>query len=257
MALYDLMGEDPKKKSEKVIIKKLLNKRMSLDNKSAFEIINNVASKTGVSPSFLAANALQEGMNIAINDDSNEKSAGYEEHDNRYDDLSKYPVDGFLYYGLDRFGEVADKLKKKGYIPEKFDYREYGSMNEKKQKVKTAAFKNNEDALYAKAAMIRDIKDSVNDYAKEKGIKLDQKGIDYFTMGAYNGGMGNAKIMLDELKKSGVNQNEFIDKGMTSRQGVHRNITPRIEKIGWIDKMMYGPVAPSDKKEFSLYKSIQ
>ncbi len=125
MALYDLMGEDPKKESEKVIIKKLLNKRMSLDNKSAFELINNVASKSGITPSFLAANALQEGMNLAINDDNSEVSGGYEEN---FDD--RYPVDGFLYYGLDRFGEVADKLKKKGYIPEGFDYREYGSKNE-------------------------------------------------------------------------------------------------------------------------------
>ena len=254
MALYDLMGEDPKKQSEKVIIKKLLNKKMSLDNKSAFELINNVASKSGITPSFLAANALQEGMNLAINDDNSEKSGAYWEQNVEED---KYPVDGFLYYGLDRFGEVADKLKKKGYIPEGFDYREYGSKNEKKQNIRTAAFKNNEDALFAKAAMIRDLKDSVNDYAKSKGIKLEQKGMDYFTMSAYNGGMGNAKIMLDELKKSGVNQNEFIDKGMTSRQGVHKNITPRMEKMGWIDKMMYGPVAPTNKMEFSLFKSIQ
>jgi hypothetical protein len=78
--------------------------------------------------------------------------------------------------------------------------------------------------------------------------------MDYFTMSAYNGGMGNARIMLDELKKSGVNQNDFVDKGMTSRQGVHKNIVPRMEKIGWIDKMMFGPVAPANKNEFSLYK---
>lgn len=251
MALYELIGEDPKKKSEKVIIKKLLNKKMSLDNKSAFEIIQGVASKTGIAPSFLAANALQEGMNLAINDDNSEKSGGYWEHNVQED---KYPVDGFLYYGLDRFGDMVDGLKKKGYIPDGFDYFEYPSMNEKKQKVRTAAFKNNEDALLAKAAIIRDIKDKVNDYAKGKGIKLEPKAMDYFIMSAYNGGMGNARIMLDELKKSGVNQNDFIDKGMTSRQGVHKNIVPRMEKIGWIDKMMFGPVAPANKIEFSLYK---
>lgn len=242
-------GPGPKsKQSEKVIIKNMLGKKFSLDNKSAVEVINTVASKTGINPAFLAANAFQEGMNLAINDDNAEMSGGYEEmlFDNNIED-NKYPVDGYLYYGLDRFGEMADKLKKKGYISDELDYREYKSMNEKKQPIRTAAFKNNEDALMAKAAMIRDIKDSVSEYANKKGLKLEPKAMDYFIMSAYNGGMGNAKIMMDELKSSKASQDEFIDKGMTSRKGVHKNIVPRMEKMAMISDMIVGPVEPVKK----------
>jgi replicative superfamily II helicase len=240
-------GPGPKskvKESEKVIIKNMLGKKFSIDNKDASEVINTVASKTGLNPAFLAANAFQEGMNLAINDDNAEKSGAYWEQNVEED---SYPVDGFLYYGLDRFGEMADKLKKKGYISDEFDYREYQSMNEKKQPIRTAAFKNNEDALMAKAAMIRDIKDSVDEYATKKGMKLEPKSVDYFVMSAYNGGMGNTRIMMDEMSKSKASQSEFIDKGLTSRKGVHKNIVPRIEKMGMINELMVGPVAPIKK----------
>lgn len=259
--MINSIGPGPKnmkKESEKVIIKGMLGKKLNTDNKQVTEIINTVASKTGLNPAFLAANAMQEGMNIAIQDDSNM------ELDEEYvDNLpegkmgDQYPVNGFMYYGLDTFGDSAQMLKDKGYLDKDFDFAEYETMNEKKQKVKTGAFKSHEDALMAKAAMLRNIQDSVAKYAQDRGLKLEPKSMDYFIMSAYNGGMGNARIMMDEMQKSKAPQSEFIDKGMTSRKGVHKNIVPRLEKMSMISDMMVGPVAPINKVTPSLDEVVR
>lgn len=248
MALYELFGDEPpKKKSEQVIIKRLLNKKLSTDDRTAVDIIRRVAGKAGLSPSFLAANALQEGMNLAIMDNgNNEMDQEYEGSLPIGKSMDKYPINGYLYYGLDTFGDSAEVLKKKGYIPKDFDYAPFKMINEKKQPVTTAAFKNNEDALTAKAALIRHFQDQVKEYSGKKNLKLGGEALDYMTMSAYNGGMGNAKKMIDEMASGKVSQKDFIDKGLTSRKGVHKNIVPRIEKMNWIDKMISGPVAPSN-----------
>jgi hypothetical protein len=244
MALYNQFGgEPPKKKSEKVIINRLLNKKLSADNSPAIDIIRRVSGKTGLSPAFIAANAMQEGMNMAIQYDNEGKSEGYWENNV---DEARYPVDGFMDYGLDTFGDSVDVLKKKGYVPKDFDFMPYRSVNEKKQPITTGAFKNNEDAILAKSAYMRHFMDQVKDYSSKKKLNLDRDAIEYLTMSAYNGGMGNAKIMIDELASGKVSPKDFIEKGMTSRKGVHKNIAPRIEKMKWIDKMVSGPVAPSN-----------
>lgn len=246
-----------KKESEKVIIKGMLGKKLSADNKQVTEIINTVASKTGLNPAFLAANAMQEGMNIAIQKDKN----GFVNQDFEelvgQDITSKYPVDGFSYYGLDTFGDSAQMLKDKGYLDKDFDFAAYEAGNEKGQRVNTGAFKSHEDALMAKAAMLRNIQDSVAKYAQDRNFKLEDKSMDYFTMSAYNGGMGNARIMMDEMQRSRVPQSEFIQKGMTSRKGVHKNIAPRFEKMDMISDMMVGPVEPINKVTPSLDEIVR
>lgn len=251
-------GPGPKnveKESEKVIIKKMLGKKLNIDKKLVSEIIKTVASKTGLNPAFLAANAMQEGMNLAIEDDSRMELK--QDYNVPYELSTKYPVDGFLYYGLDTFGDSVQALKDKGYLDKNFDFAEYETQNEKKQRVKTGAFKSHEDALMAKAAMLRNIEDNVTKYAKEKGIKLEPKSMEYFVMSAYNGGMGNARIMMDEMKKSNVPQSEFINKGLTTRKGVHKNIAPRIEKMNMISDMIIGPVSPINKVKLSFDEAIK
>ena len=250
--------KNTKKESEKVIIKGMLGKRLNIDGKPVTEVINTVASKTGINPAFLAANAMQEGMNIAIQDDSN-MELNEEFIDNLPEGkmVDQYPIDGFVYYGLDTFGDSAQMLKDKGYLDKDFDFAEYGTMNEKKQRIKTAAFKTHEDALMAKAAMLRDIQDKVSKYAQDRGMKLEPKSMEYFVMSAYNGGMGNARIMMDEMQRSRVPQSQFIKNGMTSRKGVHKNIVPRLEKMDMISDMIIGPVAPINKVTPSLDEVVR
>ena len=236
----------------------MLGKKLNTDNKQVTEIINTVAAKTGLNPAFLAANAFQEGMNKAIIKDSGNKEDLPDylkvDEENLYGD---YRISGFEYYGLDTFGDSAQMLKDKGYLDKNFDFQEGIATNEKGEAVNTGNFKTHEDALMAKAAMIRNIQDNVAKYAQDKGLKLEPKSMDYFTMSAYNGGMGNARIMMDEMQRSRVPQSEFIQKGMTSRKGVHKNIVPRIEKMDMISDMMVGPVEPINKVTPSLDEIVR
>lgn len=232
MALYNIGDEDKKKKasekaSERVIVKRQLESSLPIDNKSLFDLAIGVSRKTGVSPDLLAANALQEGVNVMA---AKKKLKTSDFYKNSEIDSKSFPVDGFLYYGLDDFSSYAPEMIKKGYLPKDFQFKSYKAKNEKGREVNTAAFRNNEDALVAKSALIKTFKDQVNGYANEIGLPLTKEAEDYLTMSAYNGGMGNAKIMIDELA-TGYNPKVFIKEGKTSRQGVHKNIAPRMERM--------------------------
>lgn len=241
--------------SEKVIINRMLNKKLPFDNKTPIEILKSVSSKSGVNMPFLAGNAFQEGMNKMINEYGGKTTEQVFDEDefSRLDD--QFPVDGFKYYGLDTFGTVAPELIKKGYLDKDFQYRESSATNEKKGNVVSANFRNNEEALTAKAAFIRHVQDGVREYAAKKNLKLEPKTIDYLTMTGYNGGLGNAKMMMNELATGKFNQKDFVEQGQTSRKGVHINIPPRFNKIGIIDKLTSGPV-PSFKGAVPTFDDI-
>lgn len=225
-------GDRAKKATDRAIMRKIFRDKFPTDETGVYETIKSVASQTGLDPAFLAANSYEEGMsNILIHKQKGTwEGLGDEE----------YPVSGYAFYGLDTFGEKYKNLMKKGYIPSDFENRflKDPKVNEKGQEVMSAEFKTNRDALIAKSAMIRDIGDSVDEYAKKNGIKLEPRAKNYFIMSAYNGGFGNAKIMMDEMKKSNVSQSEFIDKGLTTRKGVHKNISRRMETIDVINDMI-------------------
>jgi hypothetical protein len=250
MALYKMMGEDPKvkaakKESEKVLVRRLLEQPLRYDgNKKAIEVINRVAQRSGLRPAFIAANAMQEGMNSAIKDDKNmEMNESFAEFAGE-DIIKKYPVDGFNYYGLDTFGDSVQSLKDKGYLEKDFDFAPYEVSNERGTRVKTGAFKSHEDALMAKAAYLKGFRDQVRDYSAKNKVKINPKTEEYLTMSAYNGGFGNAKMMIDELASGKFDQDEYVSKGLTSRKGVHKNVAPRLDKMDMIAKMYEGPRPP-------------
>lgn len=196
------------------------------NNKSSVDIVKSVAQKTGVDPSFLYSSAFQEGMNKAIADPD-----GVSEAYNKAKIDGAYPVDGFYNYGLDTFGDRFSNLVKKGYLTSEFAsrFKTYSAKNET-ENVNTAAFKTNEDALMAKAAVLKDEMDKVSVLAKSKGIELDDKAKKYFTLASYNSRSENLPIMMEEYAKA-KDKNAFIDKGLTSRGGVHRNIAPRMQNM--------------------------
>lgn len=250
--IYDIIkkkdGLKPNQKaldaSEKVIINRMLKKdKLPIDNKTAEEILKRVSNRSKIDMPFLAANALQEGMNVMINQSSGKSNDEFIENipNNTGED---YPINGYEYYGLDTFGSIAPQLIKKGYLPKDFSFDTYNRTNEKKQDITTANFKSNEDALMAKAAFLKHIADNVRDYASKKNLKLDPKTEQYLTMSGYNAGFGNAKIMIDELASGKFSQKDFVEKGLTSRKGVDKNIRPRLKKMEMVDKLTSGPVAP-------------
>lgn len=208
----------------------LYKNNMNYDDKPVKDIVLSAAKIGGVDASLLFASAFGEGMNKAIArpDDISE---GYDTAVNtKQIDENVYPVDGYGNYGLDRFGDNYSRLKQ--YLPKGFEdkFKTFKATNEKGEKVNTAAFKSNEDALIAKSAMLKDTAQQVQDYAKQKDIKIDAAHLNYFTLAGYNGGIGNARIILDEYAKA-KDKNDFIEGGKTTRGAIHKNIKGRLESM--------------------------
>lgn len=228
-------GEDPKELPDvdRKMIDKLLSGRLAIDKKTARDVIESASKKAGIPSDFLAASALQEGMNLAITSPEDASQA----YSNAKVDQKQFPVDGFYNYGLDTFGDAYKKLQKKGYLPADFTFKPYTAYNEQGKLVNTAAFRNNEEALMAKAAYLRDFMDNVQDEAKKKGVKLADRELKYFTMAAYNGGIGSVKDMFDEMIAAKQESSEYIKNGSKKRAQVHKNVSPRMSKMDYFSKI--------------------
>lgn len=216
--------------AEKKLISKLLDTEVPYDKKLAKDLLTSVAAKTGLPVEFIAASSLQEGMNLAI-EKPDEASEAYS---NANVDPNQFPVDGFRNYGLDTFADAYSRLVKKGYMPSDFKYQQYKAQNEQKMWVNTAAFKNNEDAVYAKAAYLKDFMDTVKEEASKRKIELDDRATRFFTMAAYNGGPGALKEMLDEMKASNIKPSDYIEKGGKAKKQVYINTKKRMDKMDYL-----------------------
>ncbi len=236
-------GDDPKKKIDP-LEKELRDSYKNViryDNRPAIDVVRTAAQKSGVDPSLLYSSSFQEGFNKSILS-PDEVSEAYLNAEGAGLDTNSYPVDGFFNYGLDTFGTNYDRLKK--YLPEGFDkrFKTFDAFNEKNEKVKTAAFMTNEDALMAKGAMLRDIADQVDYYANKKGVKIRPEDRDYFILSSYNGGWGNGKKMIDEYAAD-TDQSTYVSKGRTKRQGVHKNVAPRLAKKKIVEELLQSYLA--------------
>lgn len=230
-----LMGDGDKKPKKKPFdwgaeMKAGYKTKLKYDgNRPVNEVVMSAAKRGKINPALLMTSAWVEGLNKAASS-PDEVSEAYINASAKDGSFSQFPVDGFYNYGVDTFGNNYDKLKK--YLPVNFDkeFKFYDALNEKKEKVKTAAFKNNESALIAKSAFLNMEMDNISSYAKKKGVYLDDKAKNYFTLAAYNGGPGNAQKMVDEYILA-KDKNAFIDNGQTSRGGVHKNIYNRLNNM--------------------------
>lgn len=208
--------------------------------------ITNASKIAGVDPSLLYSSAMEEGLGYVLskpNDVSEAYSiaAGWDANPRTKQkkaafDPNKYKVDGFYNYGLDRFGEkgVVENLQKKGYLPKDFNdkYTVYDAINEKKENIKTAAFLNDEAALTAKAAMLRDTQDQLNSYTTKKGYKLTPEQMDFFALAGYNGGIGNMQKMIDSYNQKGyLKDNKFLDPNFkpASYMPIYTNVQRRLQ----------------------------
>lgn len=200
------------------------------------DAITNAVKQTGLSPSLLYTSAMEEGLGFALSkpNDASEAYVNWEAKNAKL--ASQYRIDGFYNYGLDRFGEtgVADNLIKKGYLPADFKtkFTPYDAVNEKKEKIKTAAFLSDQDALTAKAAMIKDTQDQLAAYSKKKGYNLTPEQNDFFTLAGYNGGLGNMQKMIDSYNQKGyLKDNKFLDPSFkpASYGDIYTNVQRRLQ----------------------------
>jgi hypothetical protein len=96
--------------------------------------------------------------------------------------------------------------------------------NEKGEETQSGDFRSVEDALMAKAAMVKDSEDQVLNYAKRNNIPLSPKARQFFTYINYNAGEGNAQKMLMDYHKSGaLNNDSYLNNRPTSGVNINAN----------------------------------
>lgn len=223
-----MFGEDDPKKKENPFGKEmrvLARRKLPYDNRDSLDLARTASKQAGINPSLLLPSAYQEGMNKAIAH-PDEVSEAYVNAKIGND----FPVDGFYNYGIDKFSEYLPRIQK--YLPQGFDqrYKTYPAKNELNEDINTVAFKNNEDALIVKSAILRDAMDEVDTYAKEKGVELDDDAKNYFTLARYNASPQGFQTMMDEYSKAS-DKKKFIKEGLTSKKNIHKNISPRLENM--------------------------
>lgn len=239
MALFNLFADKKKpnpNNGERDAVLRVLRSTHKGEKTPIINAVINAARETGVSPEMLGASAIQEGMGLKYINKPDEYSGAYSTAKWAKVIPDEYPIDGFGGFGLDTFADKYQDLRKAGYLKQDIDFVPFGAKNEKGEYVNTAAFRTTEDALRAKGAFLRSIQDQIDNKAKDMKMVLDKDTRDYLTMAAYNGGMGNANIMMKELASGNFRQSEFVSRGLTSRQGVHKNITPRLMKMKWVSE---------------------
>lgn len=184
------------------------------DSLTAKQIAIKAAQPLGLSPALLHASAMEEGMSGLYAD----KNGSIDVSDN-----PKFPVNGFVSFGLDNFADAYPGLVKKGYLPADFNkqFVKAKATNEKNQPVNSANFTSAEAAMKGKAAMLRASQDEVEAYAKQNKIPLSDKAKEFFTLVHYNAGSGNAQKMLSDYNKAGALTNDaFLQARPTSGPGL-------------------------------------
>jgi hypothetical protein len=207
---------------------------MTRGDKNLLNASKNISKSYNIRPELLAASILEEGGQQSLKNKDNQlmASEAWMNAAGKQSSIEKYGVDGFLQGGLDRFGELYPTFVKKGYLKEDFkeSFTPYEAINEKKEKVTTAAFKDYESMIQAKGAFMAYERDGINEYAKKKGITLSPEAQEFFSLAAYNGGAGNAQKMLEEYNRQGLLKgNKFLNQKPSSYQGIYANVMKRIQ----------------------------
>lgn len=190
----------------------LESKKLPFSHTPVKKAIYNAAKSSGLDPALLYSSAMEEGLREGI-DNPDVVSEAYLEAigDGKVKkakgqfDPNVYPIDGFRTYGLDTFGDQYNTLKKKGYLPDGFEqqFTPYKAENELKQQVTSAAFKSEDAALQAKAAMLRSTRDNLENYTKKNKVTLSDKQRDFFNLVGYNAGEGNMQKMIKSYQEKG------------------------------------------------------
>lgn len=211
-----------------------LSKTFPGTNNKVKDVVINAAKYTGIDPSLLYSSAMEEGVQLELMHPDDASEAYVDWADRNKNISGNYPVDGFYNYGLDTFGDNYAYLEKKGYLPKDFDkkFKVFDAVNELNQPVKTAAFVDNQSAFMAKAAMMKQAQDYLNNYATKQHLNLTDKQRDFFTLAGYNSGLGNIPKIITSYKNKGyLKDDKFLDPSFkpASWAGVYTNVQRRLQ----------------------------
>lgn len=180
-------------------------------------ISTNAAKQYGLSPSLLYASFMEEGGSELFKDksglDTKKRKPGDPGYMGFYGDKD-YPINGNQ-IGLPDFSQRFQDLVKGGYLPKDFEKKFRGKDGE----FSGNDFKTVEDGMKAKAAMLKQSYDEVDEYAKGKGIELSQKAKDFFALADFNSGK-NFKKLLNEYQEKGFLEGDKFAKERPNKQKV-------------------------------------
>lgn len=200
------------------------------------DLVTKSGKASGLRPSLFYSSAMEEGMRGLFPTAQNKGQIDYSGHD-------AFPISGYLNFGLDRFSDLYPSLVKKGYLPADFNknFEKSPEVNEKKEKINSANFKDLDSALQAKAATLRNTEDELNDYTKKNKIDLTPKQKEFFTMVSYNSGEGNAQKMIESYQKKGYLKNDkFLDERPDdSWAGPYKNAKVRLDAANALESEGY------------------
>jgi hypothetical protein len=112
------------------------NKPIYKTDTTPAQLAKKAGELDGIAPADLLASAMEEGMGKRLlkkdNYDDPDKSQAYDVAYNKNTINRSFHVDGFLPYGLDQIGGMADELIQKGYLPKDFknNMSPYDAANE-------------------------------------------------------------------------------------------------------------------------------
>jgi hypothetical protein len=197
------------------------------DKLTSKQIAQNASKPLGLDPALLYSSAMEEGMSGLYPDKNGEVNFSNDED---------YPVSGYVSFGLDTFSDAFPGLVKKGYLPKEFEKEFKKSVEppregDNKVAVNSANFSSAEAAFKAKAAMTKNYRDDVDDFASKNKIKLSDKAKDFFTLISFNAGPGNARKMLKEYNSMGaLKDDSFLKKRPSKSWAVpYENVIRRIQ----------------------------
>ena len=199
------------------------------------------AKEYGLDPALLYSSAMEEGASGLFKDKSGQDTkhrkpgeAGYEDY---YGD-KEYPISGGNSFGFQTFNQRFPDLVKGGYLPKDFasKFRNKDATIQEGKVESANDFKSVDDAMKAKAAMMKFGEDKVKDFAKEHDIKLSGKAKDFFTLAWFNGGEWGFEHRMKEYNEKGyLKGDKFLDKRPAEEESVKGtkddvwgHVTPRI-----------------------------
>lgn len=165
----------------------------------------NAAKSTGMDPSLVYASSSEEGVQGLFPDKQGNVP---------FTEDKKYPVDGYVGFGLDNIGTQVPELIKKGLLPPDFanKVKTTTTTNEKGQSVTSSNFTDEDAGVLASAAVLKNSRNNLDAYTKKTGTTLTPRQEDFFNLAAFNLGDAGAQKMLESYKTKGyLKDDKFLD----------------------------------------------
>lgn len=182
---------------------------------TARQAVYDASKQTGIDPGLLYTSSMEEGMKLALNgQDTFERREGYNQfRKSNPKGAQEFPIDGGYFYGLNTFGDKYGKVIKPSSLPRGFKYAPYEQKDAQGNTLYTsAAFRSHDDAIAAKAAMMKQVESAMTARLQKNGLNLSPEARKFFDMVGYNMGEDKTIDMIKSYQEKGyLKDDKFLD----------------------------------------------